>query len=622
MEKRGKAFFLCISIILCLGHGIPALAVQTKTDGKQEASGQEKLFTAQESAWLQEKEELKVAVLHSWRPYIYKDTAGYSGFAIDLLNILKEESGISITYLEAENYAQLLQMLEDKEVDLAACAIQRKLQGGADNCFIPWLESPVQLISHKDSRLYVKTQLRAARITGTEFLDLSEYDNITVMDFETMEECLEAVRSRQVDFAICDLYTSAPLINRLLVHDLTVKNVTEHYVTMGFQTSPDEPEILSGILGKLKGTLTTAQVSDRVFMHGERTQGLKGIVNYVYKHPFELLCALASISFTMILLLCIYIRIRLRQQSQLKGYEESYRMMADTFGYAGMEYDFRRDRLILFGERHAEVDIPELVENLHEKLRNCELRITLTEKEFDRLLCRPEDSAQACETEFQCGMREGGWNWFRMIYIVVCTEESHRRPIRMVGCLLDTQKQHATEEKLVEIGQYDKLTGVYNRVGADGLIKNALEYLEEYSQNVFLLMDVDYFKRMNDNHGHLCGDDVLRAIGRSLKEIFEGDTIICRWGGDEFIMFVRGPGAEMEILKKRIEELRRRMKEYEYEGASYPVALSIGGIIPVRGMKLNELFQQADEVLYRVKKKGRDGFLIRRAAENGQEEVH
>lgn len=336
------------------------------------------------------------------------------------------------------------------------------------------------------------------------------------------------------------------------------------------------------------------------------------ITDFVYRYPFELLCAVLTVSLTVITALLIYIRVHVRRESRLKGYEESCRMMADTFGYAGMEYDFLQDRLTLFGERHGEVDIPEVVENLHEKLKNRALRITFTEEEFDRICRKAEEGERACEAEFQCGMREGGWNWFRMIYIVSCGEELHRRPMRLVGCLMDAQKQHMTEEKLVEIGQYDKLTGIYNRAGAEVLIKKALRSLEEYSQNVFLLMDVDLFKQMNDSNGHLCGDDVLRTLGRHMQEIFEGDTILCRWGGDEFLMFVRGPGAEQEILEKRINELRRRMREYEYEGARIPVGLSIGGIIPVRGVELEELFSQADEVLYRVKEKGRDSFIIRK----------
>lgn len=339
-----------------------------------------------------------------------------------------------------------------------------------------------------------------------------------------------------------------------------------------------------------------------------------GILRYAYHHPIALLGIFFITFVVLTVILLTYIRARVKRQSELHGYEKSYRMLADTFGQAGIEYDFLNDRLTVFGERHGAVDIPETIERLHEKLKRRALRITLTADEFDEL-CTNKEQGKTYQTEFQCGMKGGGWNWFSMIYIVTFSKESNNKPMRLVGCLMDAQKQHQTQEKLVELGQYDKLTGTFNRTGAEAQIVEALENLEEYSQNVFLLMDVDKFKHINDSYGHLCGDDVLRVIGQNVNEIFQGDTIICRWGGDEFTMLVRGPGAEEELLNKRIEELRRRMKEYRYEGKHYPIGLSIGGVIPADGMSLEELFKQADDVLYEVKERGRDNFLIRRPGE-------
>lgn len=298
----------------------------------------------------------------------------------------------------------------------------------------------------------------------------------------------------------------------------------------------------------------------------------------------------------------------------LLKYEESYRMLSDTFCQAGIEYDFLNDRLILFGEKRDAIDIPDVVEGLHEKMKKRAIRITLTAEEFDKI-CMETEPGKAYQTEFQCGMTENGWNWFSMIYVVAYTEEAHPKPIRLIGYLVDAEKQHQTQEKLVEIGQYDMLTGVFNRAGAEEQMIEALQNLEEYSQNVFLMMDVDRFKGINDNYGHLCGDDALRVIGQNILEIFQGDTIICRWGGDEFVMFVRGPGAEMGILKKRIEELRSRMKKYKYEEQSCPIGLSIGGIIPKSGMTLQELMKKADGVLYQVKANGRDDYKIKDAYE-------
>lgn len=350
------------------------------------------------------------------------------------------------------------------------------------------------------------------------------------------------------------------------------------------------------------------------FMEGYQSVEVdeSGLLGYAYQHPLLLLALITLIFCLISIALRVNTNMRAKRKNGPREREKNYRMMAEAFGQAGLEYDFAKDKLIVFGENHEEVDIPEVVERFHEKLKRRVLRMTLTEAEFDEM-CENAEPGKTYQIEFQCGMKGKGWNWFNMIFVIIFTKDENPRPARLIGCLIDSQKQHQTQERLVELGQYDKLTRTYNRAGAEQQIEEALENLEEYSQNVFLLMDVDKFKQINDSLGHLCGDDVLRAIGRHVNEIFQGDTIICRWGGDEFTMFVRGPGAEAELLRKRLEELQRRMKEYEYEGMSYPIGLSIGGVRPVQGMTLEELFGQADEVLYKVKKRGRDGFLIQEA---------
>lgn len=339
----------------------------------------------------------------------------------------------------------------------------------------------------------------------------------------------------------------------------------------------------------------------------QRTQGGAA---FVYMYPLETIVALCILFAVVVLILVIHMRKLVKSYQTLDQYEEGYRILSDSLVQTGLEYDFEKDKIKLFGDKRGELDIPEIVDDVHERLRKRELRMTLTVEEFDELRGNVEPG-RTYQREFQCGMKEGGWNWFNMIYTVVCSEDERHKPVKLIGCLLDAQKQHQAQEKLVELGQHDLLTGVCNRAGAEGQIVEALQNLEEYKQNVFLLMDVDRFKQMNDTCGHLCGDDVLKTIGRNIQEIFQGDTIICRWGGDEFLMFVRGPGAGRDLVEKRIQELRNRMKNYQYEDKAYPVTLSIGGVVPMKGVSMESLFKQADEVLYEVKARGRDNYIIR-----------
>jgi diguanylate cyclase (GGDEF)-like protein len=598
-KRKGCLLVFCVSMILNMLISIPALAA--------ESSAME--LTQEEKEYLKGKEVLRVAVVDGWRPYMYKSSEGtYSGFALDLLGTLQEENGISIQYVEAEDYERALELLKDGQADIAAFMETEGLQEDTQKGFVPYMTAPLQMITGTGAVLFEDRSLKAAVPAGVDYINFDKYGNIERMEFPTLEDCLKSVEKKQTDFIISDFYTAESLTRYAIAQTIVIKNIPQAYVTIGFLTGESEG-VLQGILEKLRGSISDAEVVNSLTLHGDRLLNEPKIIKLMYSNSFIALNGVFILIFLAVFILLLYMKAHAERQSELYGHEQSYQLLADTFGQAGMEYDFLNDRLVLFGNRHDEIDIPEVVENLHDKLAKRELRITLTKEEFDKF-CLNSEPGKTYQTEFQCGMRGEGWNWFSMIYIVVGSEESRRMQRRLLGVLVDAQKQHQTQEKLLEIGQYDKLTKVFNRAGAEALLVQALQNLGEYSQNVFLLMDVDKFKQINDTYGHLYGDEVLRALGRNMQEIFQGDTIVSRWGGDEFIMFVRGPGAEDELLRKRVEELRRRMKEFQYDGVAYPIGLSISGVVPKKGISLQDLFKKADEMLYRIKQEGRDDFRI------------
>ena len=97
------------------------------------------------------------------------------------------------------------------------------------------------------------------------------------------------------------------------------------------------------------------------------------------------------------------------------------------------------------------------------------------------------------------------------------------------------------------------------------------------SQNdILLVIDVDCFKEFNDRYGHDCGDSVLTYMGQNLRGIFRRDDILCRWGGDEFLLYLFDAASHKEQIEERCRHLREAMKEYQYEGRTLSVTLSIG----------------------------------------------
>ena len=122
------------------------------------------------------------------------------------------------------------------------------------------------------------------------------------------------------------------------------------------------------------------------------------------------------------------------------------------------------------------------------------------------------------------------------------------------------------------------------------------------------ILDIDHFKDYNDNFGHEAGDEVLRAIAAMLKDAVRSTDIVCRYGGEEFlIVFLDSAAATAQLRLAQIcQQIRQRT--YLYQGNTMPsVTLSVGvAEFPQHGRSVDALIRAADRALYAVKKAGRD----------------
>ncbi|CAM2761230.1 sensor histidine kinase [Legionella steigerwaltii] len=155
----------------------------------------------------------------------------------------------------------------------------------------------------------------------------------------------------------------------------------------------------------------------------------------------------------------------------------------------------------------------------------------------------------------------------------------------------------------------DSLTGVYNR-----------RFFEEYLQNeilksksnpfpfALLLIDIDFFKRINDTYGHLVGDQVLFEFAVKIRQICSQDDLVSRWGGEEFIIFLKTNS--LDAAKSKAETLRESIEQFTIDvNQEEPISVTISvgiSFYPYDGKKVVDLISKADEALYQAKKMGRN----------------
>lgn len=148
----------------------------------------------------------------------------------------------------------------------------------------------------------------------------------------------------------------------------------------------------------------------------------------------------------------------------------------------------------------------------------------------------------------------------------------------------------------------DPLTGLLNRQGWLNLAGTALrEALEGGKRPAVLFIDVDHFKRTNDDHGHLAGDELLRALGTLIEARIGPGEFCARLGGEEFACLL--PDATLETARRFAERLAT---DYREHASAFGSTLSIGIALHEPGDVLNDLLARADAALYQAKRTGRD----------------
>ena len=168
------------------------------------------------------------------------------------------------------------------------------------------------------------------------------------------------------------------------------------------------------------------------------------------------------------------------------------------------------------------------------------------------------------------------------------------------------------EKKVREQSIRDALTGLYNRHHLASILDVEIARAERSKHPiVFMLMDLDHFKNINDTYGHVAGDKALKAVGDLMLSQVRSNDFPFRYGGEEFMIIM--PEITLENAERRAEEFRVMLNAIElvHEGCVFQVKTSIGlAIYPIHGENIEEMLLVVDDALYQAKHLGRDRVVV------------
>jgi len=172
----------------------------------------------------------------------------------------------------------------------------------------------------------------------------------------------------------------------------------------------------------------------------------------------------------------------------------------------------------------------------------------------------------------------------------------------------DVTEHRRRSDHVNYLANHDHLTGLANRTLLNERIRQAILRAQDHGHNVaILLLDIDYFKQINDSIGHADGDILLAAVGqRLLSSVRESDTV-ARWGGDEFVIVLPEFRTIQDVQHCAEQIMRNASQPIEISGRQISLTLSVGiSIFPEGGRTAEELLRNADTAMYSVKDTGRN----------------
>lgn len=289
---------------------------------------------------------------------------------------------------------------------------------------------------------------------------------------------------------------------------------------------------------------------------------------------------------------------------------EKYRILSELSGEVIFNYDLQKDA-VEFSEKCAEqFGCDESISHFSQYLRENGRVHPDDQAELEKLIYLPKKEYPKGCIQLRLMTAKGEYEWYEVNVYALISNDGTKENTVYIGRISNINQQRLEKEKLRIDATTDNLTGLCNYKTVKERVRKYLKS-ESGGNGALIFIDIDDFKAINDNYGHLAGDSILKAMGNELRKLFRSTEILGRIGGDEFLVFIKEIDSK-QILDKKMFELLSKVESIRIkESIGCRVSVSIGiSCSPVDGTNYRELFAKADKALYDAKHKGKNKYTI------------
>lgn len=564
------------------------------------------MLSPTEQEYIDSTKSLKIGYLGNQAPFQYQSgtlddfmNQSFEGLSAMMCQTIEDNTGLKLEYYSYDNEEELIQALESGTLDMAAGVKNIPQYEDRIKFSKEYIEFVNVLLKNEDVDTNRLEGSRQAVISGenNNINAVNEFQPVPVL---SIAEAVRSVNAHETDFAITNYYSAEYYIRNEKCEHVAVVPLTEK-TRMGFAYANDADSRLVAICNKCIYSLSEDNIQMMLLQNMDPELEPVTLKRFIKENP------LTAVSVGVLILLLIAGAVilvkREREKSRKKHAIDTkrYEILSHLTDEYVFEYDLK-DGVIRFEEKF-------------EKKFNFDQHITLSAYKYNNPAlnslienCDLAKENDATTTDaFELADSNGEKQWYRMIAYRIAGEDG--QPRHLIGKIVNVQQTIEEKQRIQDKADRDPLTGIYNRTGYETRFRELSEKFGAGASMTFAVLDLDNFKAVNDSLGHTGGDEALKLLAGRLDRISGEAAVVARYGGDEFMICMFG--MKKEDVQKIFEELVEGMNtDMKHQGITHHLSISLGAVYSESALPFAVLFVEADKVLYNVKAKGKNGFML------------
>ncbi|MBQ9765707.1 MAG: GGDEF domain-containing protein [Lachnospiraceae bacterium] len=535
-----------------------------------------------EKKYVQDNPVVRVGYHKNLAPLSYFDGNDFAGIARTICDDIAKKTGLVMEYHGYENTDELVAALESGDITLIA-GIEKLKYNNNIKYSKEYLEFMEVLVRHNTTSNLKK----CAIANGEEKSAIGE--DTQRLACSNINKCIESVQTLKADFAITNYYTALYYMRTNGYDDVTViPYANDQTYHIGF--SKDTNPVLVAICNKCVYSIPEGETEIELMEHMDAIVKKVTLATFIKANP--LLCITIIIIACAMVIIIVWEKHKAIRKQALDA--KKYELLASLANEYFFEYDYAKEVFRFDAKAKEGLGLSD-----SEIIRKSYDGDNLLLRQFGEQISKILDQGNDEQLIVAIDKGDGNKQWYRIVTSVVLNKRG--QPIHMVGKLLNIQKEMERLESYQDKAYKDALTKLYNREGL------SVHMPKEANGIMFAIMDIDDFKMVNDTLGHSGGDYALMYFADKIKEYMGEKSLVARFGGDEFIAVLAG--VSKEEADKRLGEIVKAMDvDIRYAGITHKLSISAGAIYSEIMMPFEEMFDEADKILYKTKEEGKNNY--------------